>query len=104
SAAAAQSIPKGAAAAINWRGWGAGLPVNSSNIPRGAVVVLAPAAGTGSTGHVGFFDKVLDDGRVQLLGGNQSNAVSRTRFPARIVAIRWLDLEPANSKDQFGGR
>lgn len=102
--AGAQSIPKGAAAAVNWRGWGTGLPVNSTDIPRGAVVVLSPAPGTGTTGHVGFFDKFLDDGRVQLLGGNQSNAVNKTAFRPRIAAIRWLDLEPTNSKDQFGGQ
>jgi uncharacterized protein (TIGR02594 family) len=104
SSAAALSIPKGAAAAISWRGWGVGLPLNSPDIPRGAVVVLSPAPGTGSTGHVGFFDKFLEDGRVQLLGGNQSNAVNKKPFPARIAAIRWLDLEPANSKDQFGSQ
>ena len=86
------SIPKGAAAAENWKTWGdIALPVQSTDIPVGAVVVLAPAPNTDSTGHVGFFDKRLPDGRFQLLGGNQGNEVARTPFPASsVVAVRWL--------------
>jgi hypothetical protein len=42
NATAAASIPKGAAAAANWKSWGMGLPWQSTPIPEGAVVVLSP--------------------------------------------------------------
>jgi uncharacterized protein (TIGR02594 family) len=97
------TIPAGSARAANWQAWGVGLPLESKDVPRGAIVVLAPAPGTGSSGHVAFFDSFLDDGRIQLLGGNQSNAVTRKAFPPRIRAIRWLDLAPEVSAQQFDG-
>ena len=34
------SVPSGAAAAINWKKWGAEFPMQSATVPRGAVVVL----------------------------------------------------------------
>lgn len=100
--AAKKSIPAGAARAANWQTWGVGLPLEARDIPRGAVIVLAPAPGTASSGHVAFFDAFLPDGRIQLLGGNQSNAVNRKAFAPRIRAIRWFDLAPAVSMQQFG--
>jgi uncharacterized protein (TIGR02594 family) len=94
---AAASIPKGAAAAVSWKGWGAGLSQASDKIPQGAVVVLSKAPNTEGTGHVGFFVKFSDDGnQVFLLGGNQSNKVCTAPFPKdRIAGVRWLDLAPA---------
>jgi uncharacterized protein (TIGR02594 family) len=87
---AAASIPKGAAAAANWKAWGTGLPWPSPSLPEGAVVVLSP-------NHVGFFLEFEGD-RVFLLGGNQSDRVDRTPFPrSQIVAVRWLNLAPAQS-------
>ncbi len=84
---AAASVPKGAAAAANWKTWGTGLPWPSPSIPEGAVVVLSP-------NHVGFFLELQGD-RVYLLGGNQSDRVDRTPFPrSQIVAVRWLNLAP----------
>ena len=84
---AAASVPKGAAAAANWKSWGTGLPWPSPSIPEGAVVVLSP-------NHVGFFSSLEGD-RVWLLGGNQSDRVDRTPFPrSQIVAVRWLNLAP----------
>jgi uncharacterized protein (TIGR02594 family) len=93
---AAASIPKDAAAAVNWMNWGTALPIRAEEVPQGAVVVLAPAPGTDSTGHVAFCVQFLDDGKsIQLLGGNQRDRVQRSTYPAsRIRAIRWLDLEP----------
>jgi uncharacterized protein (TIGR02594 family) len=85
---AAASVPKGAAAAANWKSWGTGLPWPSPSIPEGAVVVLSP-------NHVGFFAGLEGD-RVYLLGGNQSDRVDRTPFPrSQVVAVRWLNLAPA---------
>jgi uncharacterized protein (TIGR02594 family) len=92
NATAAASIPKGAAAAASWRSWGIGLPWPSTRIPEGAVVVLSP-------NHVGFFLGFEGD-RVLLLGGNQSDRVDKTPFPqSQIVAVRWLDLAPAQDAD-----
>lgn len=99
---AARSIPNGAAAASAWRGWGAQLPLGSANVPVGAVVVLAPRPGTGSSGHVGFFER-FEGNSVWLLGGNHDNAVSRRAFEAsRIVSIGWLDPRPA-ARAESGG-
>ena len=83
----AASVPKGAAAAANWKTWGTALPWPSPDIPEGAVVVLSP-------NHVGFFVG-LDGDRVILLGGNQSDRVDRTPFPrSQVVAVRWLNPGP----------
>ena len=103
SAEAAASIPKGAAAAVNWGNWGDGLSVRAGDVPTGAVVLLSPSPGTNTSGHVGFCVQFLDNGNsIQLLGGNQSKRVQRSTFPAtRIRAIRWLDLEPSNVRTGF---
>lgn len=101
---AAASIPaKDSALAITWAGWGQGLSVRADEVPQGAVVVLSPSPGTDSSGHVGFCVQFLDNGNsIQLLGGNQSDRVQRSNFPAsRIHAIRWLDLEPSNTRTGF---
>jgi uncharacterized protein (TIGR02594 family) len=90
----AASVPKGAATAINWKTWGADVPSQSDTVPPGAVVVLSPTAASGGHGHVGFFLGFdANKKNVTLLGGNQSNKVGETPFPAsRIAAIRWLDV------------
>ena len=90
----AASVPKGAAAAISWRNWGANFPLQSPKIPRGAVVVLGLEPGaTSGTGHVGFFlEFSADKKKVILLGGNQSKRVGKTPFlVSRIAEVRWLD-------------
>lgn len=99
SPAAAASIPKGAARAASWKTWGTPLPLKSSDIPTGAVVVLTPGEGTGGSGHVGFFAGYTADGKnVTLLGGNQSNQVKLSNFPlSRIATINWLDLQSNNT-------
>ena len=96
NAAAAASIPKASAQAAQWKGWGSQLPLKSTSVPTGAVVVLSPGEGTGGSGHVGFFVGYSHDGKfVQLLGGNQSNSVKKSNFPvSQIAAICWLDLQP----------
>jgi uncharacterized protein (TIGR02594 family) len=102
---AAASIPKGAAQAARWKGWGAGISWQSGEVPQGAVVVLSPTSETGGSGHVGFFVQFLQDGKkVELLGGNQSNKVTRTPFDAsRIAAVRWLDLTPVTDAVEPAG-
>jgi uncharacterized protein (TIGR02594 family) len=93
--AAAASIPKGAALAVNWRNWGKGLSLGLKDIPVGAVVVLSPQPGTDSSGHVAFYSKFIDADTIELLGGNQHNAVNFSPFKASsIVDIRWLSVTP----------
>jgi uncharacterized protein (TIGR02594 family) len=90
-----RTIPNAAATASSWRGWGTQLPADRTDIPVGAIVVLAPRPGTGSSGHVGFFER-FESANVWLLGGNHENAVSRRPFErSRIISIGWLDLKPA---------
>jgi hypothetical protein len=104
--AAAASVPRNAERAANWNGWGSRLPVEVGKIPQGAVVVFSPFTGTGSSGHIGFFVKFLDDAgkRVEILGGNQGNKLVKTSFPAsKIVHVGWLDLQPTHFQEQFSG-
>jgi len=85
------AVPNGAAIAANWKNWGSkSVPLGSHNIPVGAVVVLTPSPGTATSGHVGFFSAFGADGRnLQLLAGNQSDAVKISSFPVtRVAAIR----------------
>jgi uncharacterized protein (TIGR02594 family) len=92
---AAASIPKDAALAVSWRSWGKALAINGKDIPEGAVVVLSPAPGTDTTGHVAFFSKFVDAATIELLGGNQHNAVNFSHFKASsIVDVRWLAVAP----------
>jgi uncharacterized protein (TIGR02594 family) len=99
----AASIPRGAAAAASWKNWGEPIPVTSREVPIGAVVVLTPSPGVGGTGHVGFFTEFVQGGSfVRLLGGNQSDKVTRSNFPtSQIVWIGWRDLAPAVAIEQF---
>jgi uncharacterized protein (TIGR02594 family) len=87
------------AQAANWKEWGSqSVPLGSHDIPVGAVVVLTEVLGaTGPHGHVGFFSAFDASGRnVQLLGGNQSDAVKISSFPVtRIAAIRVLQTATA---------
>lgn len=104
SATAAASIPKGAAAAASWNGWGSRLSIQAGDkIPEGAVVVLSKSPTVKGTGHVGFFVKFSDDKkRVFLLGGNQGDKVCTTDFDAnRIAYVGWLDLAPAQTASGF---
>lgn len=101
---AAASIPAtDSALAVTWAGWGRGLSVRTDVVPEGAVVVMQPSPGVDGSGHVGFCVQFLDNGNsIQLLGGNQSDCVQRSTFPAsRIHAIRWLDLAPSNARTGF---
>ena len=72
------------AAARSWLTWGEPL-----DDPRyGAITVLARGKNP-SLGHVGFFTGYEGD-LVQILGGNQGNAVSIAGYPsARVLAYRW---------------
>lgn len=92
-------VPKGAARAANWKAWGQRtVPAGSHDIPVGAVVVMTPSPGTGSSGHVAFFAEASSDGqKLTLLGGNQSDAVNRSAGfrVTRVAMIRVRGSEAA---------
>jgi uncharacterized protein (TIGR02594 family) len=98
---AAASIPKGAAVAANWKGWGRSLLLESRDIPRGALVVFKPGDGSGTSGHVAFFNGHDENGRMLVLGGNQSDEVSSKRMPLQVAYIGWLDLATEAFAAQF---
>lgn len=57
----------------------------------GCIVVLGRQGG----GHVGFLVGIAPNGWLQLLGGNQSDAVTIAAFdPARVLGYRWPEPVP----------
>jgi uncharacterized protein (TIGR02594 family) len=87
------SIPAhNTARAATYKNWASPVPIGSPQIPTGAVVVLSPAEGSDSSGHVTFFVK-RDPGSITLLGGNQTHTVKESTYAiSKVVAIRWLDV------------
>lgn len=87
--------PSGSAAARSYLDWGVG--VSTIHPPTGAVVVLKRGGANqpgpevrDAQGHVGFLWCLADPGRIVLLGGNQSDAVSLGHYPVdRVLAVRW---------------
>jgi uncharacterized protein (TIGR02594 family) len=80
--------PKGAigARAKWWASWGIDVSSASTRPPLGALAVFGRDGG----GHVGFVTAVYPDGDLDILGGNQGNAVNIRRFPReRLIAVRW---------------
>lgn len=68
-----------------WATWGQPVP-DPRNPPLGAVAVFQREGG----GHVGFVDSVNADGSLNILGGNQGDAVNVRRFGRdRLIALRW---------------
>lgn len=82
-------LPRSKSAAA--RSWlNVGIPVLQRDVLLGDIVVLWRGTLQGTTGHVGFFTG-WQDGKVQLLGGNQSNGVCIESFDnGRILGIRRL--------------
>ncbi len=82
----ARVIDKGSARAADWLDFGEPLAQ-----PRfGCVAVLKPQA-PGSSGHVGFWVG-QQDGRLQLLAGNQHDGVDITAYPVNALfegGLRW---------------
>lgn len=69
-----------------WAKWGSPIGTTATRPPLGAVAVFGRQGG----GHVGFVTSVHRDGSLDILGGNQGNAVNIRRFPRdRLVALRW---------------
>ncbi len=77
---------RASARAADWITWGHSV----SKPPYGAVAVLSPLS-SGASGHVGFVT-ALDSTHVELLGGNQSDALNRTRYPkSKVRDYRYLN-------------
>lgn len=86
----------GSAAAISWASWGVRLTE-----PRvGCITVIRQrkkgqdqATGSSSGNHVGFFNKI-ENGRIFLTGGNQSDSVKVSSFGLAsydVIAYRWAE-------------
>lgn len=97
------TLPQSPALAASWKTWGGrNIPVGTTEIPQGAVVVLKPQA-KGASGHVGFFVGFKPEQKIVLLGGNQGNAVKESAFPiTEVSAIRVLEGElPVGAGNEF---
>lgn len=92
-------LPRSESAAA--RSWlNIGLPIAIEDATPGFDIVIlkrgkgpqpGPEVTIGASGHVGFFAGFDPDGRLLLLGGNQSNGVNIGRFdPADILGVRRL--------------
>lgn len=91
------SVLRDGAAAKNWKSWGTtelrkgGLsdPVVAASLP-GAVVVLHPGEGTGTTGHVCFaLNRMETSNKLKCIGGNQSDTVRINQYDlSRVASIR----------------
>lgn len=69
-----------------WASWGDSVGTTATRPPLGAVAVFGRDGG----GHVGFVESVNTDGSLNILGGNQGDAVNVRRFPrARLLDLRW---------------
>jgi len=79
-------VGTGKANARSWLTWGRKL-----DIPRlGAVVVFWRGSPSGWQGHVALYVGPGKDGKIMVLGGNQSNKVSVAEYPAnQVLGYRW---------------
>ncbi len=68
---------------LNW-----GVPVELADAQEGDVIVFSRGDPNGWQGHVGFFVKRAGTG-IEVLGGNQSDAVNVQRYPvSKLLGIR----------------
>jgi uncharacterized protein (TIGR02594 family) len=82
--------PKIAIRAKAWATWGIPLSL-SATPPMGAIAVFERQGG----GHVGFVNSVNADSSLNILGGNQGDAVNVRRFTRdRLIALRWPAGQP----------
>jgi len=80
--------------ARSWLDWG--VPLDRPVL--GCVVVYQ--RGGPETGHVNLFLRMTEDGRVEGLGGNQSNRVSVMTMPATaVLGYRWPAGSPMPAAD-----
>ena len=101
------TVVNGPARAANWKSWGnTAIPLGTDDVPMGAIVVLAPEKGSSRSGHVGFFSRYFggDKSKVEILGGNQSDTVTNTKFArSKIAAIRWYSPKEQKEHNDSSG-
>lgn len=79
----------GSAAARSWLHWGEAL-----STPRAGCVVVLSRPPNPASGHVAFLAGIGPGDVLQLLGGNEANAVRVMAYPkARLLAYRWPTAE-----------
>jgi uncharacterized protein (TIGR02594 family) len=84
--------------AKSWPNWGTALSTTATRPPIGAIAVFGRDGG----GHVGFVESVHPNGDLNILGGNQGDAVNIRRFPrARLIALRWPPGTPLAATAPF---
>ena len=68
-----------------------GIGEELSSFKPGCIVILWRTAANGWQGHVGFGEKLSDDGKyVRILGGNQGDEFNSAWFSAsRVLGYRW---------------
>lgn len=78
-----------------WASWGIDAGTVATRPPLGAVAVFGRVGGGRvGGGHVGIIDGVYRNGDLEILGGNQADAVNRRRFSRHrkegpLIAVRW---------------
>jgi uncharacterized protein (TIGR02594 family) len=72
----------------------------------GCIVVFWRGSPAGWQGHVGFYVGEAPGGRVRVLGGNQSNAVTESSYPkSQLLGYRWPPAPDGNPDlDQYAIR
>ncbi len=92
----------GSSMARSFLDWG--QPVDQPQ--PGDVAVFSRGDPNGPYGHVGFFERINPDGSIQIIGGNQGDAVSSAAYPAeRLLGFRRAgDAVPVNSGGADAGR
>lgn len=65
-----------------------GTAVDLQNAKPGDVVIFT-RGNSKTQGHVAFFDSWVNNGAINVVGGNQGNSVSLARYPAsRVIGVR----------------
>lgn len=66
-----------------------GIPVDLDDAQEGDVVVFSRGDPNGWQGHVGFFVRRAGASSIEVLGGNQSDAVNIKRYPkSKLLGVR----------------
>lgn len=92
-----ETLPSNPFFAQAWKGFG----IDATGPIVGSIGVIRWNA---SSGHVGFVAGV-DGDRVNLLGGNQSNAINISSFPrSKFIAFRWPSTFPIQHYPALQGR
>lgn len=76
--------------------WGETIPFNQA---RPGDIVVFPRGDSKTQGHVAFFLREVGDAWIEVIGGNQSNAVTIARYPKRsLLGVRRPSAKAARPK------